>query len=1001
MRSFFFLLLAMCVIVSAPAPSWAIAPGSEAHYWVQSSAEGLDPLLRRVRIVTRDVEKVDGVAYQWWELSMEKADGGVLGVRVLSERVPLTGPEGYGRIIRYIYSPAPAECLEYVDAQSGRAILPELSLFEREYLPRAFEESRYSDGFANTGRLMGHVLVRSNVRPDFPTVDFSSPKVLRLRSDLIVGPHTNERDDRDESVPTEKRKNTPYLTEDYREMMNAGANYFHPDPENLVWIRKEPVYWTGAGVHPDDFYRSNFLMGRKYMDEPAVRFGWNEWVPGNVVSPDVYANSLTARVEHYERLNERQFHCANNENLGAFNAYYDTINSWDTYPWTTTYQMMGGAPALVFEGRYVRRGYGWNPETLLGEGLEGLTDEQQYDYFHSLMRGAARRFGGNWGTSVYPEGDVDMMVPAVIHAYNQGARFIWMWNDSNLPYRRCLKVVQGLTEYAKTHPRPARQETLRSAQAAVVIPKGYMLTCDGIVGMNREALTDEGASYGDIAAAAIFEGILLSRAGVEYDYVNDYPGLRNAGYKQLIYVRENGNVEHVPARKYKAQPDTLKLELRPKKGDSIASRAQSSADFSIPRAGNITVDGKMDDWADAQWMELAGPEHWFGDNVRVEIDLVIPEDAKPGIPQDYLGFTWDDINDSYRQKYLLEGYGGNQVVVTSVKPGSPADKAGLREGDVFRYINEKWIRWAFEVWGKVDEFKKAPGKTVHIKLQRNGVDNYGGDKDLSARFALAVDDKNLYIAGEVTDDYHQQTWYGSEFWRNDSVQIGFDPTLSRGWDYGEYGHEIGFALAQGKPVAWRWSGRRGQPVGEMKNVKLAIDRKDGKTVYEAAVPLSQLAPLALGMWPQCGINIAVNDSDDGKGRKSRIELVRGAMTTGKKLAQFKTFEFPTPANENAVSAAILWNRRSMKVGGAAELTIAVASAGARETTIVAMLESLDNPETKPVESKTTIAVTSEPVEHTLTATTLSQPGRYRLTMKVLSPDGSVAAEDSQPVYVYK
>src|SRR5690606_9044017 len=108
---------------------------------------------------------------------------------------------------------------------------------------------------------------------------------------------------------------------------------------------------------------------------------------------------------------------------------------------------------------------------------------------------------------------------------------------------------------------------------------------------------------------------------------------------------------------------------------------------------------------------------------------------------------------------------------------------------------------------------------VHIKLQRSGVDRFGGDADLSGSFAFAADARHVYFAAEVADDSHQQMWSGPEFWRNDCVQIGFDPTLARTDGYGENGHEIGFALKNGRPVAWRWAGRRGQPVGEMENVQ--------------------------------------------------------------------------------------------------------------------------------------------------------------------------------------
>lgn len=993
MRHIFALVVAL--VSMSICSNAGLSTTAEAQYYLASAAEGQTPPIVRVRLTAGEVERVAGKDCRWWELIMEKPDGKAIGVKVLSERVPMTSKNGPGKVFRYIYSPSPSECLEYVDATTGLALLPQLESFERDYFPRVGEEARFEGGFANTGRLIGHVLVRSNIRPDFPKVDFSNPKVLRLRSDLLIGAQVDARDDRDESIPKDKREHTPLTREEYMEMIAAGANYFGPGKEAIEWLKNEPVFVRYRGIHPDDVYRSNYITHQMFIDEPATRFGWTRGQPSNIPSPDVAAQAIAMRVEEAELSKNREFQHENWFHTGTMEAIYDKAPSWETQQYTAWYQLAGGAPGLIFEGRYVKRGYGWNPEFVLGEGLEGLDDKQQYDYFHAFLRGAARRWNGYWGTSVYPEGDRSMMIPALCRAYDQGARCLWFWADVNLPYNWRLEVLRNLKKHIEAKPK----RPYSKAEAAIVLPPGYMLTVDSCWWMQPEALNQYGVSYRDICAAATFEGILLSRAGIEYDYVHDYPELPKAGYKQLVYIREDGRVEWVPKRSTKNAPNTLKLELSPKANASADN--QLKADYSVPRAHDVKIDGDLSDWSSAEWIVMSGEPYHFGDNYETELTLTVPPDVTPKSDQKCLGFTWDQITPEYRKKYLLEGFSPDEVVVTSVIPGSAADKAGLREGDVFRYINEKWIRWAFEVWGKIDQFKRTPGANVTIKIRRNGVDRLGGPKDLSARFAFALDDVNLYFACDVTDDVHQQIMPGFDFWQNDSVQVGFDPTLARGDGYGEQGHEIGFALRDGKPVVWRWAGRRGQPLGEMKNVKCAIKRVGDRTVYEAAIPISELVPMAPDMWRRAGMCVVVNDSDDGKSRKARVELVRGAMTQGKKLYEFPVFEFAPSADLSKVSAGIIWRRRCLKPGGQAELSIYVSSPKTRSAKIECTLASLDDPDTKPATAEITVPVEQNCREFILAARTLSPPGRYKLDVEVIAPDGSIVARDALPVFVYK
>ncbi|MGQ9580930.1 MAG: sugar-binding protein, partial [Armatimonadota bacterium] len=680
---------------------------------------------------------------------------------------------------------------------------------------------------------------------------------------------------------------------------------------------------------------------------------------------------------------------------GTMEALYNNYPSWETQYYTAWYQLQGGAPGFVFEGRYVKRGYGWNPEALLGSGLEDLDDKQQFDYFHAFLRGAARRWGGYWGTSVYPEGDKSMMIPALKRAYDQGARCLWFWNDRDLPYKFRLEVLKALNEHVKCHP----SRNCDKASTAIVLPSGYMLTEDGIWGVRREQINSFGINYGDIAATALFEGILLSREGIEFDYVNDHPEIGKAGYKQLIYIRENGQTQWVPKKNHKNKPINLSLSV--KRVENTYTPPDKAPQYEVRRASNISVDGNLDDWTKARWIEMNGQPYHFGDNYELDLTLTVPSDVNEKSDQKCLGFTWDQINEEYRQRYLLEGYGSDQVVVTSIISGGAAERAGLREGDIILRFGEKRIRWAFEVWGMVDWCKRRPSTNIDIRIQRNGTDRLEGSTDLSARFAFLVDDDNLYIALDVTDDVHYQMMHGADLWMNDSVQIGIDPTNARTTGYGENGHEFGLALCNGKDVVWRWSGRRGQPENAIKTAQTKIVRRGYHTIYEAKVPLHELTPLAPDMWHQAGICVVVNDSDGTPYRKARLELSPGAMTRGKNLAMFPLFEFEPSLNHKKVSAALFWLKRCMKPEGAAQLLICTSSPATEKAIIKCKLSSLDDPDSRPLTAKTYIDLTSEVSSYLLSVHTSSNPGRYKLAVEITDPTGRVSANDSLPIYIYK
>ena len=70
------------------------------------------------------------------------------------------------------------------------------------------------------------------------------------------------------------------------------------------------------------------------------------------------------------------------------------------------------------------------------------------------------------------------------------------------------------------------------------------------------------------------------------------------------------------------------------------------------------------------------------------------------------GLTVADISDEHLQRYRLPD---NQqgVVVTAVEPGSPAEMAGIRPGDVIEEVNRQAVKSVRDFTTAVEEVKDA------------------------------------------------------------------------------------------------------------------------------------------------------------------------------------------------------------------------------------------------------------------------------------------------------
>jgi serine protease Do len=95
---------------------------------------------------------------------------------------------------------------------------------------------------------------------------------------------------------------------------------------------------------------------------------------------------------------------------------------------------------------------------------------------------------------------------------------------------------------------------------------------------------------------------------------------------------------------------------------------------------------------------------------------LLPQLKKGKVTRGYLGMNIADVNDEYREAFNLPEARG--ALVQAVTPGKPADKAGIRHGDVVIEVNGQPIRNNREL---IDTISYLPvGSAVKITLLREG-----------------------------------------------------------------------------------------------------------------------------------------------------------------------------------------------------------------------------------------------------------------------------------------
>ncbi|MBN1123413.1 MAG: hypothetical protein JXA82_00300 [Sedimentisphaerales bacterium] len=495
----------------------------------------------------------------WYRLAGKKVNGKTYTIWFSAIGDPFSGHADQIKIHRYILQEGDHKPIEYVDGFRETALLPLFGLVEN-LLPR--RQGKRTGLLPEKATYLGHPLIR-NDRIDYDS-SFNGPPAevlkLMLRSDLLVGTSRNFRDDGKGRKSREDNYNfVPFTKENYREMIDAGINYFVVKGQQVGWICREPVFYEGYSpqiAFPEELYRPNFRGIQMFIDEPACLLAGKY---PNTASLETAVQMIHNHIN--ERMNNVAYYnllVQNGINPGNLQLIEPAIPIWETYIGTSYYQLEANGYGIIQECRWRLRPEANSEMILMLQQLNRefdveipITAENLFLWFYSQMRGPARAMEAKWGMSIYGQAEPDLRLPSMKLAYDLGAEFIWMWtsdHDHHVEYTEQLRLARTLRDYTAYQPRRDLDVLRHKAGVAVVLPYGYTLPTvwqiftwgTHIYPLDRK--NEYGLTYKQVLTPAVQEIATCLTDGIAYDVIPDGSRFEPAGYQRVIWIREDGKI---------------------------------------------------------------------------------------------------------------------------------------------------------------------------------------------------------------------------------------------------------------------------------------------------------------------------------------------------------------------------------------------------------------------------------------------------------------------------
>jgi hypothetical protein len=271
-----------------------------------------------------------------------------------------------------------------------------------------------------------------------------------------------------------------------------------------------------------------------------------------------------------------------------------------------------------------------------------------------------------------------------------------------------------------------------------------------------------------------------------------------------------------------------------------------------------------------------------------------------------------DLEDlrSLEAEYADRATGNREQVERTISGGIGSDPrtpraSGLRVAEIprarkspleekYRYIWDEIPEITAEAW-LFEEHPENPEMGRYDEPIKRFEVEAPDPNDQSVTWKAAWDKRNLYLRIVVTDDQHVQNQSPSSMWKEDSVQIAFNPDRANfeydmhSWLYiwGGYHRseaEFGLSNRDGEVQKQVWQKPESLRTDEPeKLIEARVEREGNRTIYEAAIEWDLIPDFRRRDETSLGISIVVNDKDDGVRRSA---LYGGGVIHDKRPTEF-------------------------------------------------------------------------------------------------------------------
>ena len=578
------------------------SPGTNALYSIDREGDGPPNCVKEFTLTVGPIETIKGERCQWFALSAVKLNGQTFRFQLLGSEFP---PKS--EVQRYIFQEGEGVPHEYIHAVKGKAVLPTI-VAPNQLWPQPIAEKSVESVLPLNVDWLGnrYKLVAAKTGAPFP--ELGNVQILRLQPDVLIGLPSNARTKDDIRRFDGSDYEMVRLTrENYAEMIRSGVNCLRVDAEQAAWIKDEPVFYWGIGggdiPYPEALFRSNYIGPSLFYDEPGVSTRDYDVRPRLEKDPE-YRHTLTHEVvleefkQHFHRsatdgppfvlakgLQARQDVCLGTMDLSQRNLY-----TWETIvaaaAWELTAEPEYGPQAFVFEppGRIGSRRTLTEMNMVYGCQLSPDNPANFTGIIFGFLRGAARAAGKEWGVSIYGAVDRSDAPWWMTHAYDLGATRFFFWDNYQsacVPFGECLALTRHFQAHVQGRPERDIARLRNAGEVLILLPPGYDLghthtgrgNLWGLNELNLERKNRFGIKYRQVMGNFFTEIERCLKLDVPFDLLWDLDGLKTEGYREIVRIQENGEVEvitdkhsslfsgpRIPGR-FPGRPPELHLEL--------------------------------------------------------------------------------------------------------------------------------------------------------------------------------------------------------------------------------------------------------------------------------------------------------------------------------------------------------------------------------------------------------------------------------------------------------